>query len=380
METELKTLVDANRPENRRRWALRWKEERGKVIGVVGPNIPEEVIFAAGILPWGVSGTWEATTPRARAYRPSMTSVFLTHILESVLNGELDFLNGMVTAQYDDDFKHLWHVQVYLNKPPFNHIMYLPHVQRKDTREAWLTSIFDLKKAIEEEANDFITNEALSEAIEVYNTTRRLLRKVYELRKREIPAVTGAETLGITTASRVIPKDEFNRKLEALIPYLENRKAPLKETYPRLLVSSDFLDNPGYIELVEDAGSVVAMDDLDTGSRYFWNSVDTSTDNCWEALAKRYLDVSLPRMSNWHEQIDQLVSWVQEFNIDGIVELRQLYSFPREFRFTYSKPRLEEAGIPHLPLRIEYHLAGVGMLRTRIEAFLEVLRGTRGKG
>ena len=64
----------------------------------------------------------------------------------------------------------------------------------------------------------------------------------------------------------------------------------------------------------------------------------------------------------------------EEFDIDGVIELRQLYSFPREFRFTLSVERLKEAGIPHLFLRIEYHLAGVGMLTTRVEAFLEMLR------
>jgi benzoyl-CoA reductase/2-hydroxyglutaryl-CoA dehydratase subunit BcrC/BadD/HgdB len=375
LEAELKILVEANRPENRNRWALRWKE-RGKVIGVVGPNIPEEVIFAAGMLPWGAIGTWEATTPLASAYRPSMTSVFCTHLLESILNGELDFLNGVVTCQYDDDFKHLWAVQDHLQKPRFNYIMYLPHVNNRLTLQAWKDSIMGLKKAIEELGNLVITDAAISRAIDVYNTTRRLLRKVYDLRKRETPALTGAEVLGITTAARIMPKDEFNRKLEVLLPYLEDRKVPLKQTRPRLLVSSDYLYHLGYIELIENAGAVVAMDDMNTGSRYFWNSVDTSF-NLWGALADRYLNVSSPRMSDWRAQIDQEIGWVKEFNIDGIIELRQLYNFPREFYFTYHRQRLAEAGIPHLNLRIEYHLAGVGMLKTRVEAFLEMLRGKR---
>lgn len=376
MENKLRTLVEANKPENRSRWALRWKEEKGNVIGVIGANIPEELIFAAGMLPYGVSGTWEATTPLASVHRPEMTCVFCTHVLESIMNGELDFLNGIIAAQYDDDFKRLWDVIHYLHKPPFNYIMHLPHTNTKTTLKMWTRYVLDLKEAIEKLGNLVITDEALSQAIEVYNTMRSLLRKVYELRKREVPPLTGAEVLGITTAAKVMPKDQFNRKLEELLPYLENRKAPLKQTRPRLLVSSDYLDHPGYIELIENAGSVVAMDDLDTGSRYFWNDVATST-NPWEALAERYLNVPSPRMSNWEEQVDQLIDWVKEYNIDGIVELRQLYAFPREFRFTYSTPRLKEADIPHLFLRIEYHLAGEGMLRTRVEAFLEMLGGKR---
>jgi len=375
LENKLRTLVEANKPENRSRWALRWKEEKGNVIGVIGANIPEELIFAAGMLPYGVSGTWEATTPLASVHRPDMTCVFCTHVLESIMNGELDFLNGIIAAQYDDDFKRLWDVIHYLHKPPFNYIMHLPHTNTRTILKMWTCYVLDLKKAIEELGNLVITDEALCQAIEVYNTTRSLLRKLYELRKREIPPLTGAEALGISTASRIMPKYEFNRRLKELLPYLEDRKASLKQTHPRLLVSSDHLDHPGYIELIENAGRVVAMDDLDTGSRYFWNSIDNLSTNPWEALAKRYLEVSSPRMANWEEQVTQLIDWVREFDIDGIIELRQLYSFPREFRFTYSAQQIKEAGIPHLFLRIEYHLSGVGMLTTRVEAFLEMLRG-----
>jgi len=349
-------------------------EERGKIIGIIGSNIPEEVIYAAGLLPFGVSGTWEASTPMASAHRPHMTSVFCTRVLEAILNGELDFLDGVVTTHHDDDFGRLWDVIHYLQKPRFNHIMYLPWTNTRTSSEMWTRSIMELKEAIEKLATLVITDEALARAIEVYNTMRSLLRKVYELRKRENPSLTGAEVLGITTAAKVMPKDQFNSKLEELLPYLENRKAPLKQTRPRLLVSSDYLDHPGYIELIENAGSVVAMDDLDTGSRYFWNDVDTSIKDPWVALARRYLEVPSPRMDNWEEQVTQLINWVKEFDIDGVIELRQLYSFPREFRFTLSVERLKEAGIPHLFLRIEYHLAGVGMLTTRVEAFLEMLR------
>lgn len=373
METKLKELVNANRPENRKRWAMRWKEERSAVVGIIGPNVPEEIIFTAGLLPWLVSGTWDANTPMARAHRPWMTNVFCTHVLESFLNGELDFINAVVTTQQDDDFKRLWDVMRYLNKPSFNHIMYLPHVNNAITLQAWTESVMELKTQMEGLAGRVITDEALTRTIDTYNNMRQLLHKIYELRKRDVPPLTGAEILGITTAAKVMPKDVYNSKLEELMPFIEKRKAPLKQKSPRILVTGDYLDHPGYLELIESAGCVVAMDDLDTGSRYFWNPVETRGRNLYKALAKRYLNVLSPRFENWEEQTDQLIDWVKEFKIDGIIELRQLYSFPREFRFSYTAQRIKEAGIPHLFLRVEYHYAGEGMLRTRIEAFLEML-------
>ena len=165
METKLKTLVEANSPDNRSRWAHQWKE-KGNVIGIIGPNIPEEIILAAGMLPWGVSGTWDAATPLARVHRPEMTSVYCTHVLEAVMKGDLDFLNGIVTTQWDDDFKHLWYVIQYIHRYPFNYIMYLPHTNNKMTFQGWKKSVLDLKKAIEELDNKVIQDEAILSAIE----------------------------------------------------------------------------------------------------------------------------------------------------------------------------------------------------------------------
>ncbi|MBI2854077.1 MAG: 2-hydroxyacyl-CoA dehydratase [Chloroflexi bacterium] len=382
MENKLKELVQAVLPESRNKWALEWKKEKGNVVGVLTSHVPEEVIYASGMLPFGVSGSWEASTPFASIHRPSMSCRYCIHVLEAILNGELDFLNGLVSIPYDDDFKTLWYLIDYLGKPgrpymgTFNHIMYLPHVNSETTFPMWLTSVHELKDHLQRAADRQISDDSLRKANETYNTTRTLLKKVYELRKREIPAITGAEVLGLVTASRVMPRDLFNRSLTELLPYLEDRKAPLKKAHPRVLVSSDFLDNPAYIDMIENTGCVVAMDDLDLGSRYIWNNIDTAIKDPWEAVARRYLDVTSPFMVNWKKYADQLIGWVREYRIDGVIDFRQLYSYPREYMSTYVVQRLKEAGIPYTFVRRDYHLSGVGMLTTRVEAFVEMLQGT----
>lgn len=375
MENRLRILVEANRPENRARWATEWKGRGAKVIGILTAYVPEEVVYAVGMLPWGVSGTWREATPRASVYRPKFTCRFCTHVLESVLSGELDFLDGIIMPQRDDDVKCLWKVLDYIKRPPFCYLMYLPHTNNEITLAMWTKSIFDLKGALEGLAGTEVKEENLLRAIETYNKTRALLLELYEMRKREIPALTGAECLGITSAARIMPKDEFNRELEGLLPYLRTRKAPLKRVKPRLLVVSEFLDNPAYINLVEEAGSLVAMDDMDAGSKYFWDMVDLSTGDPWAALAKRYISGPADsRMENWDAQVKRLIRWVKEFDIDGVLELRQLYSFPADFRFAFLREKLKRAGVPFMSLNREYHLAHMGMLKTRIEAFIEMLR------
>lgn len=376
MEERLKKLVDGNKPENRNKWAAEWKKQGRKVIGLLDTYVPEEVIAAAGMLPWRVSGNWEETAPHAALYRPEMTCRYCSHVLESVLTGELDFVDGVACVQVDDDFKRLWDVLHYLNKPALNYIMHLPHSCSDTTLKMWNKFVLELGKVMGEWGGVKVTDEALGDQIEVFNKMRSLLKKVYELRKGEVPALTGAEVLGITTAARVMPREVFNKELEELLPYLETRTGSFKKTGPRLLMCSEYLDHPGYVELVENCGAAVVMDEFDTGSKYFWDPVDVSIDNPWAALGNRYMDrPGTSRMENWDDQIEQIKRWVKEFNVQGIVEMKQLYSLPLAYRFFIMKQKLGEAGIPYTSLDREYHLAQVGMLATRVEAFIEMIQG-----
>jgi len=374
MEDRFKALKESNRPENRTKWALEWKNQGKQVMGLLCSYVPEELVSAAGMLPWRITGTWKEAAPLAGVYRPEMTCRYCSHALESVLNGELNFLDAVAGTQLDDDFKRLMDVLIAIKKPAFTYMMYLPHASNRITMAMWVKSLLDLQQMLEKLTGVKITEKELRRQVGIYNRMRTLLSKVYELRKRDNPPITGAEALGLTTAARIMPREIFNDELEELLPYLEHREIPLKRSSPRLLMCGEYLDHPGYVDLVEKAGAVVVMDDFDTGSRYFWDLVEDSSDNIIEAIARRYLNKpGSSRMVNWNEQAAQIVKWVKEFDCDGIVELRQLFSLPLDYRFFALIKKFTAAGIPYISVDREYHLANEGMLRTRVEAFIEMI-------
>lgn len=374
MEEKLRALVETVSEEKRAQWALKEKQAGKKVIGVLSAYVPEEVILAAGMVPWRVAGSWRSDTSNAMAHRDSLSCLFATHVLEALLDGELDFLDGVVASDRDQDLVRMWDVWVALKKTPFCHIVSVPMHDSALAVGHYAKEARKLARAIERFGNVPITDDALRQAIAVYNKSRHLLQRLYESRKREVPPVSGAETLGITMACQMMPKEQFNRELEALFPYLLQRRAPVASVHPRLMVSSDNLDNPAYLKLVEDVGCLIAMDDLDTGSRWFWQEVDLNGQEPFHALAKRYLTrPACPNVGNWDAQADQDVTWVREYKIDGVLELSQLYSIAREFRGPYFADRFKAANIPHMNLRRQYYLADEGPLRTRVQAFLEMI-------
>ncbi|MFC1987010.1 2-hydroxyacyl-CoA dehydratase subunit D [Chloroflexota bacterium] len=371
MEEALRKLINGNSETERKKWALAWKERGGKVIGVIGSYVPAEIILAAGALPWRITGSWHPNTPLASVHRSNFAEPYGTHVLESLLEGELDFLDGAVIADWDVGIRRLWDVWDEQKEAPPAHLLYVPRNLIPPAYDMMAKELNKMADFIQALVGNTITTESLRSTVNLYNKIRTLIMSLYELRKREVPPLSGAEFLGLTTTAMVMPPEEFANQLEALLGYIEHRKNPVKNPRPRILVSSDFLDNPAYIELIEEAGSLVAMDDLDTGSRQFFQLVDLASEDLISSLATRYLDSCVaPRTVSWDEQMEQVIRWVRKFNIDGVIEL-PFFSHTRPLRAIMFRDSLNKAGIPNISIMREYHFANSGQLLTRIQAFLE---------
>lgn len=374
-EKRFKELLSANDESKRANWAHDYKQTGKKVIGLLDSYVPEEIISAAGMLPWRITGTWQESVPLATVYRPMNTEPFCNHVLESLLRGDLEFLDGVITTNWDDDRRQLYDVWAHVKKTPFVHIMHLPRRDDHFGLAEFSRQLFILRDTLTDFFSVEISDSALSEAIALHEETRSLLKTVYDLRKRDFPPLSGSEALQLVEAATVMPKSKFNEELNSMLGWLKERTLPVASEKPRLLVTSDQLDNPEYLELVEETGALVAMDDLDTGSRYFWDSIDGSASiDPLDALVKRYLSMSAaPRMFFWSRQIDQIIHWCKDFMIDGVLNLPARDSFPRHFKSPYLEKRLQEAEIPHATFLRDYHMSNAGQLRTRVGAFIETI-------
>lgn len=373
-ERELASLVNGNNPENRKLHALQAKREGKKVIGLLCSYAPEEIIYAAGMLPWRVTGTWDGDLSRAAAFRELDSCRYCTHALEALLRGDLDFLDGVVGSDWDDDRRRLIDVWIYASRPGFSATYTAPKSNSEISEKYFGREISQLLSSLETFSAAKVTEEKLWHAIRVYNKTRSLLMQLYELRKRPEPPVTGAEVLGITTTSQVMEKESFNAKLEALLPYVEKRRTGHKENEPRILLSSDMLDNPRFLDIIEKEGCIIAMDDLDTGSRYFHRLVDQNARDPIRAIARRYCwRPADPTAFNWEEQVAKVIEWAREWRADGVIDLYEEFSQPRQWRAPLMARELNRVGIPLMRIGRVYQVGGVEQLRTRTAAFLEML-------
>ncbi len=375
LEKRFNALVQGNSPENRAKPALEAKSKGRKVIGLLCNYAPEEIIYAAGMLPWRITGTWDSDLSRAAVYRDLDSCRYCTHSLEALLRGDLNFLDGIVDSDWDDDRRRVFDTWVYIAKPAFAATYTAPKSKSEISERYFAREISQIAAQLEKFGGVKITEQKIRNAIKTYNKTRSLLMGLYELRKRRVPPVTGAEVLGITTAAQVMDKADFNAELEAVMPFIESRELKDKAGLPRVLVTSDMLDNPQFLEIIESEGSLVAMDDLDTGSRYFYKLVDENDDDPVRAIARRYCWRPADSTAfNWEEQIQQIIEWVREFRCDGVVELFEEFSPPRQWRAPLLVRELGRHNIPLARISRSYDVGSVEQLKTRVAAFLEMLK------
>ncbi len=374
-ENRLDNLVKGNSPENRKKYALEAKRKGKKVIGLLCTHTPEEIMYAAGLHPWRITGTWDSDVVKSLIYRDLDSCRYCTHAVEAMLRGDLNFLDGIEASDWDDDRRRVFDLWVAIGKPQFA----LTHTALKSGSEVQVQHVAEEMatnaKAYEKLSGVKITEDNLRQAIKLYNKTRSLLMQLYELRKRPEPPITGAEVLGIVTASMVMDKADFNTELEVLLPYIESRKTGHKRDEPRVLVSSDLLDNPRFLEIIEGEGCIVAMDDLDTGSRYFTQLVDENADDPIEAIARRYCWRPADSIGyNWEEQIAQTIKWTRDWRTDGVIELYEEFSPARKWRAPLLVRALGRNNIPIARISRSYEVDNVEQLKTRVAAFLEMLK------
>ncbi|MFW9823289.1 MAG: 2-hydroxyacyl-CoA dehydratase subunit D [Candidatus Thorarchaeota archaeon] len=354
-------------------WIDQWRNEGKKTLGYFCSYIPEEIIYAAGILPIRVRARGCTDTPMGDAYMTPTACSFTRCCLELANKNEYNFLDGIISSNCCDQIRRLYDNIRYKAPFPFHYIIGIPGNVNETTLDWFKHELNKFKEAIEEEFNVKITNDKLKEAIIKYNTTRALLKELYMLRKRENPPITGTDIMNIITAGISIPRDEFNELLAHLIQDIKYGEV-ITDYRARIMIVGSLLDEPEYLKVIEDLGGLVVTDSLCLGTRYFWDLVDEKS-NPLDALAKRYLSkISCPRMSGGHDERSEfMMNMIKEFNVDGVIFERMKFCALWWAEIFMLRNRLKEEEIPFLELEREYILSGAGAMKTRVQTFMEIL-------
>jgi len=338
-------------------------------LGYVCTYVPEEIIHAGG---FAAQRILPGTTPAfiADAWLPGFCCAVARDCLARSLSGELDHLSGLVFASTCDTMQSLG--DIWGMARPQDRIYTIDTPTSMDGHHviSYLTS--ELSRFAHEVAaisGRAISSQTLWASIGLYNRKRQLLRQLEDYRER----LNSTDYLVVINAGFVLPVEEYVALLEQLMIQLSEESHAEIATGIPLVISGALLEDTTVHELLDELGGRVVGDDLCNGSRYYDTLVAENGDP-FEALALRYLHrAPCPcKHAPAHSRLERLRGIVRCTEASGVIFALQKFCEPHAFDYPYLANTLEEEGNPSLLLEVE-STSSRGQLRTRLQAFLEIL-------
>lgn len=355
-----------------------YKAQGKKVVGVLPYYAPEELVYAAGIVPMGIWGSNNKTISRAKEYCATFYCTIAQLALEMLLDGTMDGLDGIITPTICDTLRPMsQNFRVAMGDKMS--VIFLAHPQNR-FEDFGLQFTVDqythVKKELEKIAGREITNDDIKNAIKVYNESRAARRKFVKLASDHCDVITPTKRSAVLKAFHFMLKDEYTAKLNELNAGLE--KLPVCDWQGTKVVTSGIIcDNPALLAAFEENNIAIAADDVAHETRSFRTDVPEDADPMM-ALAHQFANIDYDVLlydpkSSENRRGEFVANLVKESGAQGLVLFMQQFCDPEEMEYPYLKKALNDADIPHIKLGIDQQMRDFGQARTAIQAFADVL-------
>jgi benzoyl-CoA reductase/2-hydroxyglutaryl-CoA dehydratase subunit BcrC/BadD/HgdB len=267
--------------------------------------------------------------------------------------------------------------------------MTIPRVKDSDqSLKLWIEEIKDVKQKIEKLTGNKITRKKLRKAIELTQKATKAFRRLQDLRKGN-PVIMGRDAMLAIQSYMWDDIERWTINTDKLCDELEARAknktwAVLPDT-PRVMITGTPMfwpDNWKVPSLVEEASpqGIIVADEMCSSERILNDPVgvdEWSMNDMLNAIGERYLMASTcPCFSSKdgnEDRINWLITKIKDYKIDGVIYyvIRGCMLYAMEYARV--KKVLDTLNIPVYYLDTEYTREDVGQMKTRVEAFLEML-------
>ncbi len=343
--------------------------QEGPVIGWTCTYLPLEILEGAGISPWRILP--ETSSDKGDAYLDPNFCPFIKASLGKALEGGYSFLSGIIILNSCDGMRRLYDAWRFYCHPSFSYFLDLPRMVTPSSIAFFRDGLKDLIKQIEDHFRLKISEDGLINAIEGANTTRTYLKRLFSLQGRGDPPLMQSDILEIVSEGWKNPRRVFNKSLNIFLQGLETYP-PTHLEGPRVMITGSLMEGSALIHLIEELGGQVVSSELCVGNRIIDQIVLDS--DPLGSLSKAYLEkTSCARMYDTEQRIGHLKQELERTQAQGLIYFSLKFCDP----YLYEAPAIEETlrqmGMPMLFIEGEYTGKMGGGIRTRVQAFLEVL-------
>lgn len=172
--------------------------------------------------------------------------------------------------------------------------------------------------------------------------------------------------------------DDLERYLKFIMEAGAENITKLQPNYkntPAIMIIGNFITEEKLWDMLSAMNLKLASDDLCISSRYFEKQIELGDDSDFlDLIAERYLNKpQCMRMADLGLKLKEIENNIIKNNIEGVIFISLKFCDTVLYSFPLLKQKLNQLGIPALYLEIEYNNFSEGQLKTRVQAFLEML-------
>lgn len=359
------------------------KEQGKKVVGTFCVFVPEEIVVGSGNACIGLCAGADFTVPDGEAVLPRN----ICSLIKSLMGFKLakicpyfqatDLVVGETTC---DGKKKAWEI---LNEYVPTYVMELPQCKETRDMELWEAEIKRFKEKIDELSGRVITADEIAEGIRIVNAKRDVLQRLQNLRAADPSPISGKDAILINQLSFFDDHKRFTEMTSKLCDELEKKVATGEGVFPkgtpRILLAGTPMPIPFWKphHIIETSGAVVVGEESCIGTRYFESKIPeipTTIDEQITALAKRSMGVNCSCFTPNTARGEDIVRLAKDLKVDGVIYFNLMFCQPYSIEYGVIEKRLEKEGIPIIKIESDFSDEDSGQLKTRIEAFVEMVK------
>ncbi|WXR60255.1 double-cubane-cluster-containing anaerobic reductase [Peptostreptococcaceae bacterium AGR-M142] len=358
------------------------RKQGNKVMGSFCVFVPDELALAANVINVGLCAGSDFWHPDGEKYVPQNTCPLVKAAVGAKMGNTCPYFNScdlLVGETTCDSKKKAWEI---LGKETDMYVIDLPQMKREKDYASFSDELKSFKEKLEDLSGNEITADKVRESIELVNEKRKALKRLYDLRKNEVLPISGKDALLISQIAFYDDPKRFikmtNELCDELDQRVSNNESVFAKDAKRILVSGTPMAVPNWKlhHVIESSGGAVVCEETCTGSRYFENYVSNegnTLEEQYKNLANRYMGINCACFTPNNGRVDDIIRLYKEHKADGVVYFTLPFCQTYSTEYKLVKERLDKEGIPVTMIETGYSLEDAGQLKTRLEAFFEVL-------
>ncbi len=347
--------------------------EGKKVIGVMPYFCPEELVYAAGMAPFGLWGA-EMQANESKRYFPAFICSILHTTLEMGLRGELNALSGIMIPISCDSLKGMganW--QYGVKTVPVINVAYAQNRKIAAGDEFSRSQMMKVKGELEAICGRAITDEDIAAAVAVYNENRAAICAFTEAVGAKPGLISAADRSAAIKAGYFMDRKEHSALLNAITEAIKAADAPAWKGL-KVVTTGIIADSPELLKIFDENGIAVVADQIaheSVGARY----ATPVTEDPALGMAQRYgkIEGCSVLYDPVKERGHQLVELAKNSGADGVIWVMTKFCDPEEFDYVPVKRMLDAAGIPLLAIEVDQQMVNFEQARNAVLTFSEML-------